>query len=243
MNKPRFWKSLKKTFSTCYDYLGLTILGSIIWFSVVLMCYTLFIKVLLRLNPVLAGVGVLVLYAFIISPVLAGGYCLARQMLIRDDPSARDLLRGIREYGRSAFGLGFVQAAISGLILINALFYLKSSVLPLRMVGILFIYVLLFWMINCIYHFPILIEQRPGILSVLKRGALIAADNVVFTLGVFFVIILLTAATLVIMPLVYFGLVSVLQTVALRMAFVKYGLLPPEVEPTEVVDPGFRIRD
>ena len=102
-----------------------------------------------------------------------------------------------------------------------------------KALGILVIYGLILWVLSAIYHFPVLIEQRPSTLNILKRGFLLALDNVAFTLGVFFAIILLTcfcAATLVGLPLLLLGMVSILQTRALRALFVKYEMLPPERE-------------
>ena len=92
---------------------------------------------------------------------------------------------------------------------------------------------LLLWGLSAVYHFPVLVEQRPGALKVLKRGVLLMLDNIAFTAGVFFVIILLTCfctITLLGLPLLYVGMASILQTRALRALFVKYELLEPERE-------------
>jgi len=119
------------------------------------------------------------------------------------------------------------------LIVVNSWFYLTRGVLALKLLGILFAYVLLLWGLSAVYHFPVLVEQRPGALKVLKRGVLLMLDNIAFTAGVFFVIILLTCfctITLLGLPLLYVGMASILQTRALRALFVKYELLEPERE-------------
>jgi hypothetical protein len=107
--------------------------------------------------------------------------------------------------------------------------------------GVLVVYAFILWALSATYHFPVLVEQRPGTLKILKRGFLLVLDNLAFTLGVFFVIILLTcfsAATLIGLPLLYLGTISILQTRALRALFVKYEVLPPEREYTPEDDDG-----
>ncbi|MGB9588077.1 MAG: hypothetical protein ACPL7O_07845, partial [Armatimonadota bacterium] len=92
----------------------------------------------------------------------------------------------------------------------------------------------LFWSLASIYHYPILVEQRPGAIKILKRGFLLTADNVIFTAKTFFAIILLTCLCIVIpfcLPLMFAGTASILQVRALRALFVKYSLLEPEREP------------
>ncbi len=89
-------------------------------------------------------------------------------------------------------------------------------------------------MLTVLYHYPILIEQRPGAVKTLKRALLVALDNPGFTVGLFFAIILLACfcvVTLLGLPLLYMGVASIVQTRALRALFVKYEVLPPEREP------------
>ena len=232
---PGFWKILKKSFVDSYECLGLVLVSSVVWFGVVLCVAALVVKIGRCCNPAILLGSAVVLYMFLVAPVTAGVYALAKKIVVRDDPSLLDLSAGFREFLTASWALGFAQAFITFVIAVNAWFYLTHGGPALRILGILFVYLFLFWVFSAIYHFPILIEQRPGVLKILKRGFLLTMGNMTSTIGLFSVIILLTCfciATLVGLPLLYSGMASILQTRALRALFVRYELLPPEKEYT-----------
>jgi len=241
---PGFWKTLKKWLGDAYDYLGLVLVSSFVWFGVTLGGLAVLTSIGLFKHPIALLAGAASLYVFLIAPVTAGVYVLARKMVTRDDPSVMDIVLGFREFLVASWALGFAQVLVTLAIAVNAWFYLSHGGIALKLLGVLAAYVLLLWALSATYHFPTMIEQRPGVLKILKRGFLLALDNLGFTCGVFFVIILLTcfcAVTLLGLPLLYLGLVSILHTRALRALFVKYEVLPPEREPVPEEGPGFRI--
>ena len=230
---PGFWKTLKKSLADSYDYLGLVLASSFVWFSTALGGFAVVSKIGRLESPLMPLLGMAALYLLLIAPMTAGVYSLARTIVIRDDPSLLDLLWGARKLFVPSMTLAFAQLIVTAMIVANAWFYLTHGGILLRMLGVVFLYILLVWALSATYHYPLLIEQRPGVLKILKRGLLLAMDNVAFTAGVFFVIILLTCfsgVTLLGLPLLYMGVLSILQTRALRALFVKYELLPPERE-------------
>ena len=228
---PSFPKVLKKWLADSYEYLGLVLMSSFIWFSITLGGLALITNFKSRPALVLALLGIF--YAFVIAPMTSAVFNLAKKMVTRDDPSLLELLQGFRGFFAVSWTLGVAQIFVSFLIVANAWFYLTHGGIVLRILGVLALYVLILWMMSAVYHFPMLIEQRPGTFKIIKRGFLITLDNPGFTAGVFLAIILLTcfsAATLLGMPLLYIGMLSILETRALRAVFVKYGLLEPEKE-------------
>jgi len=230
---PGLGKTLKKWLVDSYDYLGLVLASSFVWFGVTLGGVGVITKIDLRSNPILLLGLLAVFYIFLVAPLTAGVYALARRIVTRDDPSLVDMLEGFKELLFESWALGFAQAFVTLVILVNAWFYLSHGGLALRILGVLALYILIFWMFSVTYHYPLMLEQRPGTLKIVKRGFLLALDNTGFTAGVFFVIILLTCfcgITLLGMALLYLGMLSILQTRALRAVFVKYGVLPPERE-------------
>lgn len=228
-----FLKTLKKWLADSYECLGLVLIASLSLFGVVLACFAVAAK-LVSFGPFFAVVWIIASYILLIAPVIAGGYYLARRIIIRDEPSVSVLLKGVRELLTASWGIALLQVIITTAIAVNAWFYLSRGVPVLTMLGTLFIYLMLLWMLSSVYHFPVLVEQRPGAFKTIKRGFLLVLDNIAFTGGVFFVIILLTClctVTFLGLPFLYLGMVSLLQTRAFRVLLVKYEILPPEREP------------
>lgn len=230
---PSFRKVFKRFIGDSYDYLGLVLLCSFVWLGVSLGLLTLLLRFAGVKHPALFFAGLTLLYIVIVSPLTAAAHFLARKVVTRDDPSPLDLLVGLRTNLSASWALGAWQVIITGVLLANVWFYLTHGGMPLRILSVLFIYVTIAWVLSCIYHYPMLIEQNPGALKIVKRGFLLMMDNLAFTAGVFSVIILLAGlclATLLGLPLLFQGMLSILQTRALRAVFVKYGLLEPEKE-------------
>lgn len=242
---PGFWKTIRKSIGDSYDYLGTVILCSFVWFTIAVGVTSGWAA--LGVRSVEAWIGfALTLYVLLLGPLAAGVYHVAKKIVTRDDPSPLDLFRGAKEYWGRAVLLSLCQAAITALTAVNAWFYLTRGSIAIKALGMLFLYAMLVWLMSAMYHFPILIEQKPGTLKLLKRGFLLALDNPAFTGSVFFAIMLLTcfsAGILLGLPLLYMGLTSVIQTRALRALFVKYELLPPEKEPTPDDDPWEAVAD
>ena len=243
---PGFRRILKKWLGDSYDYLGLVIISSFIWFGVLIGGVSIIAKLEVRENPIILVASLAAYYVLVMSPLTAGVFATAKKIVTRDDPSVLDILQGFRVYLLPSWSLGFAQTLITAMILANAWFYLTRTGIALKAVGILVLYALILWALSAVYHFPVMIEQRPGVMKNLRRGFLLALDNLAFTLGIIFVIILLTCfcvVTLLGLPLVYMGMVGILQTRVLRAVFVKYELLPPERDPESGGEDAWRVED
>lgn len=241
---PGFRKTLKKWLGDSYDRLGHVLVASFAWFTLLIGGIGIIAKLGVNTSA-LAVAGMLVgFYVLIVAPMTSGVFILARNIVTKDDPSVPDMLGGFRELLRESWSLGFLQVVITLMIIGNAWFYLSRPNMVVKTIGVLVLYLMILWMFSAIYHFPLLLEQRPGAGKIIKRGFLIALDNLGFTAGVFFAIILLTcllSLTLVGMPLLLVGMVSILQIRALRAAFVKYEILEPEKEYVPGEDTPLRI--
>lgn len=242
---PGLGKILKKWLGDSYDHLGLVLLSSFVSFGIVTGGLAALMALGRAMHALVLFGSLAAFYILLVSPLNAAVHVLAKKIITHDDPSAMDLIHGFREYLTASWALGSAQVLMTLIIAVNTWFYLTHGGLAVKALGVLFMYVLLFWMFSSIYHYPVLIEQRPATLKILKRGFLITMDNLVFTGAVFFVIILLTCLctlTLLGLPLLYAGMLSILQTRVLRATFVKYELLPPEKEPTDE-DTAWRVKD
>ena len=228
---PPLLKVLKKWLADSYEHLGLVLMCSFAWFGITLGGVALITS--LRSHPALV-IGLLAgFWVIVVAPATSAVFFLAKKMVTRDEPSLLDLVLGFRQFLTPSWMLGLAQVFLTLMIAVNAWFYLTHGGIALRILGVLAMYVLIIWMMSAIYHFPVLIEQRAGTFKIMKRGFLLALDNPGFTAGVFLAIILLTcfsAATLLGLPLLYMGMLSILETRALRAVFVRYELLQPEKE-------------
>lgn len=228
-----FLNTLKNWIIDCYDYLGLILVSSCVWFGAVLGGFAIILRTGCSNSLIILITAAAILYIFLIAPLTAGVYLMAKRIVTRDEPSLLNLFLGFKEYLTASWTLGLAQTVITLLLIGNAWFYLTHGSIGIKLLGVLFLYLLAFWAFSTAYHYPVLIEQRPGIIKTLKRSFLLTMGNSVFTAGVFFVIILLTcscAITLLGLPLLYIGMASVFQIRALRVLFAKYGLLSDENE-------------
>lgn len=235
------WQTLRRSFIDAYDRLGLVITSSLTVSGILLLALAVVPK-LARINLIAAGLWAVFICVFVASPLIAGEFYLARRIVALEDTSFADLFRGARCFLFRSWALGAVQALISLMLLVNIWFYMTRGMLPAKVLSVVFVYLLVFWAMSAVYHYPVMVEQGSGVFKTLKRGFLLTLDNLAFTAGLFFAIIVLAClcGVLVVgMVLLYPGVASLLQTRALRGLFVKYGLLkePVYIDPDEF-DPG-----
>jgi uncharacterized membrane protein YesL len=248
-------KTLKSATRAIWDYLGTICAISITFFAGL----SIPLLLLLALNPLSPGIG---LAAFLLSSVLFiaplfGGICyLSHRIYSSDEPSYLHIWIGFIRYYRQSLLLGVLQLLISGILLANLLFYLSKGSLPFLILGVLFLYINLFWCMNCLYHWPVLIAsgeniiQRegggtPGLFSVIRNSFLLTASAPAFTFAIWLFIMavcFLLLISAVGMALLGTGVVSMYSARAARDQFVKFGLLPQPVDPDEpILDEGWKL--
>ncbi len=145
-----------------------------------------------------------------------------------------------RVHLRAALGLATVQLVVSGVMLADAAFFLTRSSLPLRMAGMLMVYLLLLWLMMQLWQWPFLIAEEGGVLKAVRKSGLLLLDNPFFTLGAFSVTMTAGALLLVsgigaVAALGGLGACFVVRTH--RELLMKYGLV--EDEPDIVEDDGW----
>ncbi len=102
--------------------------------------------------------------------------------------------------------------------------------------GALFGYLLVFWLLMMQYQWPLLVVQEaepkpPRAGAAIRKSALLALDNLGFTMGiatVCLVISVLLWVTLVAAALLWLGAMAMLQTQATRELLRRYDVLPPD---------------
>lgn len=192
----------------------------------------------------------------LLPPLYAGACHLTHRILTHDEPSYLDLWRGFYRLYRQAVLLGAAQLAVASVLVANALFYLRLPGFPFLLLAVLFLYLLLFWGMNALYHWPLLVAGAagvirredggpPGLRAVFRNGFLLAFSAPGFTLALLLIIMSVTiplALSGVGMALLSFGFTAFLTTQATRDQLARFGVLPPPPDPDEpVVDEGWKI--
>lgn len=182
--------------------------------------------------------------AFLAGWILAGPVSVAAWAvagrIVRHEPVTAPAVRAAFQH-QWVGGLLFflVDGALGWLLVANVRFYFTSTLgilgwpLPAlgegmrvgQVIGFLWIAPLLLWVLAQLYALPLLVEERTGVGAALRRAALLAVDNVRFTLELGLVVAVLSAilaltgiGAFVLLP----GLLAVLTTNATRTLLAKY---------------------
>jgi hypothetical protein len=182
-------------------------------------------------------------------PLVAGACWLANVFIEHDEPSYADLWVGARRLFWRAVALGAVQAVVKIVILSNLVFYLSRGSFIFLLLSVLFLYLLVFWVIQVGYHYPLLVasergllkreDDRPTPISAILRNALVLSlaspgysSGIAALLALLFVPCLLSGAG---MALVFPGFAAFLLMHATRDQLVRFGHLEPPPDPDEPV--------
>jgi uncharacterized membrane protein YesL len=169
---------------------------------------------------------VLALFILPIPPATAALYYLAHQVAHEEPISLRLFVDGLRLFFLRSYLLAATIFGISLLLVANILFYSSAPTDLLRIIGFIWVYAAIAWIMVLFYVFPLLIEQQnKGILIILRNAALLVVDNLGFTLTMA-VCLALTLVVSLIIPLFFLvttmAFTAVYQCRALMTLLEKY---------------------
>lgn len=222
-----------------YDYLGTVVLmslaGAMISGAGALGGHALGLALFHRLPgsmPIVLPVLTAVAGMAVVGGPLAAGFCrFARNAAARREPELFDLAWGFREALRPSALLALIQIFGSLVLAGNCWFYISQEGPVLAVLGAVFGYVLLFWLLMTLYQWPLLAEEAGGARRALRKSALLVLDNPGYSAALGLVILALTVLLWgFIIPalLLWAGAMPLLLTQATRELLRKYGLLPPD---------------
>ena len=193
----------------------------VFWSSLGGLYYELFL--LIGVNLAWLGLSVLVVTA---PPATAGVYYLANQIARGESVSFGLFVEGMRRYFRRSWLLAIIVVVISVLLGGNLIFYANFANPWVRLLSVLWGYLIVFWLAMLIYLFPLLIEQEDkSLLLILRNAALLVLDNVAFTLTLGFLLLLfllLNVGLVVPVLLILMSGLAVIQSKALLTVLEKY---------------------
>jgi hypothetical protein len=126
---------------------------------------------------------------------------------------------------------------VSLVLAVDALYFLRQGLAPIRWLGATFIYPILFWWSAALLQWP-LAAERPAepLWLVVKKSFLLILDNLGYVAALTAIVLLLTTFCLawsigwIGLTLAWAGTLTFLQTAAFRELLPKYGLLAPPRE-------------
>ncbi|NOZ29224.1 MAG: hypothetical protein GXP39_14405 [Chloroflexi bacterium] len=213
----RSLRTVARSIRDFYDEMFLFVPLSVVWWLPVILVTVLVIPLARSLEWWLI-LPLLVIAVIPVAPLTAGlcyvGYRIAHELRV----DFGFFKEAVREYFLPSLRLGILDLVIVVTVVINLFFYSRFANW-LRLITIIWIYVLILWAVAQLYLFPLLFEQRePKALSAVRNAAILALAQPLFTLGVFLLALILTilcAILPVLLILVWPGLMALIATRAL----------------------------
>ena len=118
-----------------------------------------------------------------IPPSFGGLFHAARKFADGYNIGPRDFLQGMRTYFGRAWALAAVDLLGGGIIALNFWFYLRQPNTAFKLIALLFLYVILFWLALQPYLFGLLVFQRDKrLVTTFRNASLLVLANIGYTL-------------------------------------------------------------
>lgn len=257
-------RAMKMAFWVTYDHLGKFLVLGLIWsLALVLPGWVAFVGLFNDDPAIRALIGVpAAAFAFgIVLPIPSVGLAHLIKVLIDErDGSIGDFFGGIRQYAPRAVALGMLFVFAAASLSTSTWFYAAKLRDAAPWLGYAIsgfaLWCLLFAALVALFILPALVQKKGGLWETLKLAAVLVLDNPLFSLGLAFQVLALTALCLAIFPLflfIYGPTVAALTGSAYEMLARKYaakaaetGTAPPnqhvypDDEEDDYLNRGFR---
>ncbi|MGE5603158.1 MAG: hypothetical protein ACM30E_08905 [Nitrososphaerales archaeon] len=161
-------------------------------------------------------------------PAIIALASIARQTTRGRAADRRDYLHALKGNWRSGLALNTLGMVVLALLLLNLVFYAFQANLALRLLSILWIYLLLFWASMQFYVYPFYLAlEKPTMGYSLRMAALATFANPLFSVLLLAVALALTAVSVVLAILVVIAWPSLMALVgdhALRLLLQRAGV-------------------
>ena len=236
----RALRTIRFAVREAWDVLGLLCAVSF----TVFLCSAL--PIYLSLQSILLGV---IAGCLLAAPLFAGACYVAHRVYERDEPTYLNLWQGFRRFYLRAAALAAAESFVFALLAAHLVFYGARRGFGFVLASILIWYLIGFWAMNCLYHYPLLVAAMEGLVkredhrevrlrAVLRNGFILAFSSPGYSLAILMVIILTTAPLVVSavgMALIGCAFPAFLCTRATRDQLIRHGLVAPDPDPDEPV--------
>jgi hypothetical protein len=170
-----------------------------------------------------------VLLGVLPSPATAGLQYMCRRMVQREPTGAGDQWDGFRFHARAALGFWVISLVGTAVIAANLVVYSGSHLAAFRLLQILWIYILLFWLALHLYVYPLLMRQEGQPLLVYRNAFVMMARRPLFSAIVATVWLLVLILSVIAGPIliVGFAISAAIQQVAAARLLVLFNAASP----------------
>lgn len=156
--------------------------------------------------PYLVWAAPLVAAALVLAgPATAAVYLATNRLAHGELLELRWFWIGFRQFLWRGWLLALADAAVCGLLVINIWFYWSMGTTGLRLLAIVFVYLLVLWFVIQSYLFALLVEMNQGVRLVIRNALFLAIDQLALTLGLalvnFLVVVLSIPLGALLLPL------------------------------------------
>lgn len=216
------WRGIVDTYGDLFPMVGMNalwLLFSLPILFVLLFLVALLLPVLIQDAPLrdtaFALIGIVLATNLVVGPnPAASGIHLWANRLVNDERVEFGLFwDGLREYLKKASILFLISCLGFILLISNAVFYLQQQNGALQLFGLIWVYLILFWLCVQLYMLPLLIEQHDKRIKVVLRNSVVLALGNIFpsmTIVIFALIFLVLSAVLVLLIATITGSLTVM---------------------------------
>ncbi|OCL25427.1 hypothetical protein U472_13850 [Orenia metallireducens] len=221
------WNLVKKSYKEIYRNLFSIVASSMLWF------FTAGLLIILSYISIQVGFYLpVVIGLIIIGPMTAQSFYISNKIVNYNHISIKDFWIGIKKYFLKSLVITCLFAMIFFILIIDFKFLFNFQ----HKIGIiltpLYIYILIFLGMVSLYIFPLMIElgevaENDSIWSILKYASMLTINNLLYTLFVFFNIMLFGILNIVIvfgLLILFMGGIALISNNATINLLVKYGI-------------------
>jgi len=212
-----------KAFKTFYDFIGIVVLASALFFFIGLSPVVLILVFGIQIPAVIAAAFIALI--FTLGPALGGSSHMLYLAVQGEDVLIRDFFRGMFRFYWRSLAMALVAGLFLLVLVIDFVFFFNNPNSFFRVLSGIWVYFFLFWGTVMNFTFPVLIQQDDSVFSAIKKSGLIVLDNMVFSLLLLFGVLIVTVLSVFLtaaMMLVWAGIVGLVQHYALLEILEKY---------------------
>jgi uncharacterized membrane protein YesL len=160
------------------------------------------------------------------NPAASGMHLWANRLVKEERVEFALFWEGLRAYLGRSLALFLISVVGLFLLIANALFYLRSDLMALRIFGIVWLYAIVLWMSMQLYILPLLVEQDDKrVRLVLRNAFFLTMANIVpslVLLVVLTVLIVLSIGLTLLIALLTGSVVALIEARALQLLLERY---------------------
>lgn len=215
-----------RTFRGTYEYLGMIMVLSAVWFFFALAPAGWTLMVMVQVPSVATIVIFMLVVTFLSGPVSAAVSSMTTSLVQKEMILAREIFQRFAKYYLPAAKTTALMTILLGILVVDLIFFITREVAWMQFVGVIWVYFIIFWLLMGQYIFPLIVRREPKTWETLKLAALLALDNLVATFVAALIGLLVTVLSGVLqVPILLFfgGILAFLHSVTLDEVIDKYG--------------------